>query len=85
MARYFFHVVNGHMVVDQNGMECATIEDARAQAIRAAGEMLRELDTRNWPIGRWYMFVTDEGNKTRFRLAFEVEELAQDAAPGIAR
>lgn len=79
MPRYFFHVVNSQVLVDHSGTECASIEAARAEAIRAAGDMLKEMGGQHWHVRRWYMFVTDEANRTRLKLAFNVEDFSDEA------
>lgn len=73
--RYFFHVINGHFVSDQEGTECASLHDAKLQATRAAGEMLREQGEHLWRSGCWDMYVCDEHNVTCLKLSFEVEQL----------
>jgi hypothetical protein len=78
MARYFFHVVNGHMLVDRVGVDCATLREVRAEAIRAAGEMLSELGAGNGQVSQWHMFVTDAQNRTCLRLVFHVDDLSDE-------
>jgi hypothetical protein len=75
MARYFFHVVNGEFMPDTEGAECATAEDVKAQAVITAGEILREQGLKVWSTGRFYMFVADDQNRTRLKLAFDAEDL----------
>ena len=75
MPRYFFHVVDGEFVPDTTGTECETADEVKAVAVRAAGEMIRDQGVQVWKTGRWYMFVTDEQNRTHLKLAFETEDL----------
>lgn len=82
VPHYFFHVVNGHLLIDRDGVDCATVHEARIEAVRAAGEMLKELGAQPWRVSHWYMFVTDEQNKTLFKLAFEVEDLSAEHEVG---
>lgn len=43
MARFFLHVVdNGELLRDAEGLDCEKAADARAEAIRVVGELLRE-------------------------------------------
>ena len=82
MTRYFFHVVNGSFNPDTVGIECADADEAKAQAVRAAGEMLKDLGLKVWGTNRWYMFVTDDDNRTQLKLAFDVEDLTGELGGG---
>jgi hypothetical protein len=73
MARYFFHVIDGQMLLDEHGTECATLADMRDQAIETAGAILRDMGG-NFPTGvEWQMHVTDEAKKTVLRLRFSAD------------
>lgn len=78
MSRYFFHVVNGEFLPDQVGFECATADDVKAQAVIATGEMLKDQGIKIWKTRRFYMFVTDDQNQTRLKLAFDAEDLTDN-------
>lgn len=78
MPRYYFHVVNGDFFPDTEGMECATAEQIKAQAVEVAGSMLRDQGLMLWQTGRFDMFVCDEANKTHLRLSFKAEDLRGD-------
>ncbi|HEV2818193.1 MAG TPA: hypothetical protein VGW40_13355 [Allosphingosinicella sp.] len=41
MPLYYFDIVDGARRADLDGTECATLDEARLQAIRFAGELLR--------------------------------------------
>ena len=73
MPRYYFHVRDGHEALDQEGVELAGIEKARALAIVASGEMLRDLGGRFWDSGEWRMWVMDESGATVCELKFSAE------------
>ncbi len=75
MPRYFFHVVNSEFMPDPIGTECATPEDVKAMAVKAAGEMLNDQGLQLWTTGRWFMFVCDEHNKTLLKLSFEAVDM----------
>jgi len=75
MARYFFHIINGDFVPDQEGIECATADDVKAHAVRITGAMLKDQGLSLWQTGRYDMFVCDEQNKTHLRLSFHAEDL----------
>ncbi len=76
MARYFFHVVDGHFLVDAEGTECSGMTEVRTQAIRTAGAILSELGGTLAVGPEWQMHVTDEAKKTVFKLRFSAEEPA---------
>ncbi len=63
VARYYFHLHDGRERLDEEGVELADAEQARAAAITAAGENLRDIG-RSFAGSRWRMWVTDEGGAT---------------------
>ena len=64
MPRYFFHVHDDRDIPDKDGIVLASAEDARAQAITASAEALRDLSDRFWHHPEWHMHVTDEQGAT---------------------
>ena len=81
MARYFFHVMDGRFLVDEEGTECLNVAHAREQSVATAGAILKDLGG-TYPSGvEWQMHVTDEEKVTLFKLRFSLEELAPVAAP----
>ena len=84
MPRYFFNVIDGEFLVDDEGTVCDDMADMRAQAIDTAGGILRDLGGK-FPRGlEWQMHVTDEKKVTVFKLRFSMEELASPEAPKLA-
>jgi hypothetical protein len=75
LPRYFFHVINGDFIPDSEGIECADGDQVKGEAVRIAGEMLRDQGIKLWRTGRYDMFVTDERNRTQLKLSFEAEDL----------
>jgi hypothetical protein len=74
MPRYFFHVVDGKFLVDDEGTECAGLSEVREQALATAGAILKDYAPR-FPSGtEWQMHVTDESKTTLFKLRFSMEE-----------
>lgn len=71
MARYFFHVMDGRVVIDTTGIELANIWEVRSEAIRRAGAVLSSLDVGLLFGGPWTMTVANEGGNTVFLLKFE--------------
>jgi|tagenome__1003787_1003787.scaffolds.fasta_scaffold18843817_2 hypothetical protein len=70
MPRYFFHVHDGKERPDRDGIEMADPREARAQAVVACGEALRDLDGAFWKNGEWRMQVADEKGATVCVLTF---------------
>ena len=70
MPRYFFSVREGRDIPDEEGLVLEGPEEARAQAVTAAGEALRDLDGRFWQTAEWQMRVTDEEGVTLCTLRF---------------
>ena len=46
-------------ISDHDGVELADHDEARTQAVIAAGEALRDTGRRFWNTGEWQMVVTD--------------------------
>ena len=76
MPRYFFNV-DGEPP-DSEGLELPDSDAARAEAIRAAGEMLRDIDGA-FDGGEWVMRVT-EGDLPILTLQFRAVEHAREPA-----
>ena len=65
MPRYFFHIHDGVDQADQEGVELSGPDEARAQAVKATGEALRDLGRAFWDndVEEWRMRVADwQGN-----------------------
>ncbi len=76
MPRYYFHVIDGKLLIDDEGTECANSAAVREEAIATAGAMLKDYAPR-FPSGtEWQMHVTDEAKTTVLRLRFSIEEPA---------
>jgi hypothetical protein len=73
MARYFFNFIDGKLLVDREGTECADMHDVRTQAIHTAGCMLRDMGPDYGHGFDWQMLVTDETHTTVLKLKFSVE------------
>lgn len=59
MPRYFFHMQTGTRQTDAVGVELPSHTEARAEAIRTAGEMLRDQPESFWSNRPWTVTVTD--------------------------
>ena len=86
MPRYFFHIIDGYSVRDEDGTELPSIYVAQAEAIRLSGEVLRDMGGRFWNGTEWRLEVEDERARVLFVLHFSAEErlLQRDAEPGPA-
>ena len=74
MSRYYFHVKDGHVSLDDEGMELPTLGAARDFAIQHSGKILRDgASSALWSGTPWSMWVTDApngGGTTFFTLRF---------------
>ncbi|QPF93957.1 DUF6894 family protein [Bradyrhizobium commune] len=70
----FLTVLDEKFIVDTVGEPCATWEDMRAQAIRTAGECLRDLAAKYPADLEWQLIVTNEKHDTVLRLRFALTE-----------
>lgn len=71
MPLFYFHVRDGVDIPDKEGTECASLEDARNQAVKSAGESIKELGPTFWDADHdWQMTVTDEGGAVQFTMRF---------------
>jgi hypothetical protein len=73
MPRYFFHVDDGRSSPDDEGLEMRNADEARNQAVIAAGEALRDIGGKFWHHPEWLMVVTDERDRPVCRLRFSAE------------
>ncbi len=74
MPRYFFHVRDSGEYLDTDGVVLAGPAEARAEAVRASGEMLRDIGGRFWDSGEWRMWVVDESGDTVCSLTFSANQ-----------
>ena len=76
MPRYFFHVQDGSNFVDEDGTELRGVEEARVQAVVAAGEALKDHAAEFWNNGDWFMKVVDEDGGAVCSLRFSADHSA---------
>ncbi len=79
MPRFYFHVCNGNgFTEDEDGRELPDLEAARAEAIRAARDIMAS-DVRSGMLDlSSFIEIEDEGRQLRHTLGFEeAVELAQ--------
>ena len=73
MGRFFFHVQDSSKTLDDIGTEFPDLAEARAEAVRTSGEMLRDFGEQFWKSAEWRMWVTDETGRTVCALRFSAE------------
>jgi hypothetical protein len=78
MPRYYFHLEDHRTLIDHIGVELPDLEAARDEAVSAAGEILRNGDTKAlWTGKPWRMWVTQSpfaNEKPLFVLRFSAAE-----------
>lgn len=72
MSRYFFHVMNGRVVIDTVGVELPDMDRVRTEAIRASGQMLSDGE-HSWKGQAWQMIVTDETKAIVYGVNFSID------------
>jgi Domain of unknown function (DUF6894) len=61
MARYYFHIKDGaDLIKDQEGIELATADVARVQALRSARELWADAIKSGKPLGADAIVIADE-------------------------
>jgi hypothetical protein len=74
MPRYFFNVYDVSSTLDPSGTVLPDIYTAQEQAMRMAGELLREMRSIIWDGVTWKLEVVDETGEVLFVLHFSAEE-----------
>ena len=64
MPRYFFNVGDSRKKGDGEGVVLKNLNEARAQAIKTAGEILVAEGTSFWVKGRWGITVVNAAGAT---------------------
>ena len=76
MQRYYFHLENGQILLDDTGVEMRDITAAQNEALRASRDILKagaRTTATLWNGTPWRMWVTDKPDgegKTFFTLRF---------------
>ncbi|MBE7244933.1 MAG: hypothetical protein INR63_08285, partial [Actinomycetospora chiangmaiensis] len=74
MPRFYFHVHDGHSELDPDGTELPDWQSARLEAIRLAGDILKQ-DAHRIALGEdWRIEVTDQTGLILFQMTFLVVE-----------
>jgi hypothetical protein len=64
MPRYFLHIRDVCETTDTDGIELAGCDEARTEAIRAAGEALKEYGAKFWQGPSLHLSMKDESGET---------------------
>jgi flagellar biosynthesis regulator FlaF len=60
MPRFHFHVLDGTARADEEGTELVDLNAAKAEAVKLAGEILRDsIHTHIWTRETWQLIVND--------------------------
>ncbi len=78
MTQFFFHTEDGRVVSDDEGTALATLADARVEAVRVLGDILRENPDEILATGALRLTVTNAAGLIYFALDLS----ATDAAAG---
>jgi hypothetical protein len=79
MPRYYFHLQNGELTLDDTGLQLRDVAAAQTEALRASGDLMRggpRATATLWDGTPWRMWVTDQPNgegTTFFTLRFSAE------------
>jgi hypothetical protein len=74
MPRYFFHVIDGKKLIDDEGTELLGLRQARTEAIQLAGAILRDEGDTFWNGIEWHMNVTDASGQSVLKLRFSADD-----------
>ena len=74
MPRYYFHVVDGREIIDNEGTELSGLREARVEAIHLAGSILRDEGDKFWKGEQWHMNVTDVSGQSVLKLHFSADD-----------
>lgn len=80
MPLFHFHVRDGRDWPDEDGTELASKDQARIEALRHAGDMLKDSAAGGPFAKEWQMRVTNDQDRMLFRLDFTLTE-ASEARP----
>jgi len=79
-GRYYFNILDGKLMVDDEGTICNSWQEMREQAITTAGECLRDMAPKYPSSLEWQLVVTNESHETVLRLRFALNETPLEVA-----
>ncbi|WP_424139106.1 DUF6894 family protein [Roseomonas chloroacetimidivorans] len=68
MPRYFFHIQDSQSLADKEGTEIGGLKEAREEAVRLAGQMLRDGAQQFWEDGKWRLDVASPAGVVLFTI-----------------
>jgi hypothetical protein len=68
MIRYHFTTINGHVAADVEGTELRNLDEARVEATRLIGQILRDHPDRIWEKGKLGVQVYTDDNDFLFEI-----------------
>jgi hypothetical protein len=74
MPRYFFHVIDGRDIIDNEGSELTNLKEAWVEVIQLAGTILRDEGDKFWDGSEWHMNVTDASGLSVPKLCFAAQD-----------
>jgi hypothetical protein len=74
MPRYFFYVIDGRDIIDNEGSELTDLKEACVEVIQLAGTILRDEGDKFWDGSEWHMNVTDASGLSVPKLCFAAQD-----------
>ncbi len=74
MPRYFFHVRDGHDMLDKEGRELPDLQAARAAAAEVTGGLLMDHPETYGAGTKWHVELADETGLTLCRIDVKIME-----------
>lgn len=71
MPRYFFHTSTDTRFTDDEGVDCATLADARRMAFRTCSELIHAAEDTFWGTRPWTVTVTDVKDIILYEIAID--------------
>jgi hypothetical protein len=69
MPQYFFHTQTQARAIDGEGLELSGDAEARSEAIKSCGEMVRDAPERFWGSRPWAVTVTDTTGRVLYEIS----------------
>ena len=82
MPLYFFHIHANAHDADDEGMDFADPGAAREEAIKVAGEMMRDSPDAFWDSQPWKVVVTDEAGAVLWQISMDAVSGGEPSAAG---
>ena len=74
MPRYYFHIENGVTIMDMLGTDLAGDVEARDEAVKTAGEMMKDQGARFWSGTEWSMLVMNTARSVVCRIRVAADQ-----------